>query len=273
MAVPNPLGKCESCIAWPCPDFDCLPCQVQGFTYRNVLKALNIANIKCHRASSFRFPGCRCVAEVRICVGCRCTGICQCGRNKIDLKPFFGYPVHNITQVNIDGGQQVLDGWRLSDSRWLSPPPDKGWPIQDLNRELGEPCTWSICLNYGLEPPPDLVSYRDEIFFEELKRCAPSGQGLVCDTEKYGRLVSRIKSDFRLKRSHRPRIGGTIWQDYQIEIVERGSDSNLDAEIDQCINDWISTAAPTLGDLGGSVVLETPVASGARFNNRGQRVE
>ncbi len=69
------------------------------------------------------------------------------------------YPIVSVTQVEFAGTPLDPSAYRVEEARWLVRQDGAYWPCrQDWWRATGEPDTWSVTFDYGVEPPPEGVT-------------------------------------------------------------------------------------------------------------------
>lgn len=83
------------------------------------------------------------------CIGGSCK---LTGPNVIHLPG----PVHDVTEVKIAGVVLATNVWVLEEDRLYRR--DAVWPRQDLNHPLGDPNTWSVTYQRGIQCPEGLAA-------------------------------------------------------------------------------------------------------------------
>ena len=69
------------------------------------------------------------------------------------------YPIVSVTSVEFDGVALDPSAYRVEEARWLVRQDGGLWPCrQDWWRPDGDPGTWSVTFEYGVEPPPEAVT-------------------------------------------------------------------------------------------------------------------
>lgn len=81
----------------------------------------------------------------------RCTGDCSCSTiSEVSLPA----PVHEVTQVKVDGDILATSAYRLDDSRRLVRTDGDDWPrCNDMALDDTEDGTWSVTADYGIPVP------------------------------------------------------------------------------------------------------------------------
>ena len=157
-----------SCIVWPAPDLNCVPCATlwEPEEYKLWLPAVNQAAFEDFGS---RFPGCCCHARLRICRPRVCVCSCGCRRDAVDLWPTLRYPAIEIVGYEAEGVWQdpseIDSKWELHQNRYLVAK-EGGWP-SNYGAPGGE-CGWSVVVRYGQKPPPLAVLARDEELMRQM---------------------------------------------------------------------------------------------------------
>lgn len=87
------------------------------------------------------------------------------------------YPVHEVTQVKIDGMVLSPSAYRIDDARFLVRTDGDSWPsTNELWREDTEPNTWSVDLIHGDDPPADGVLAAEILACEIVKASTGSDE-------------------------------------------------------------------------------------------------
>lgn len=69
------------------------------------------------------------------------------------------YPVVSVASVEFDGVPLAAAAYRVDEARWLVRQDGGTWPCrQDWWRPDGDPGTWSVTFDYGVDPPPEAVT-------------------------------------------------------------------------------------------------------------------
>lgn len=97
-------------------------------------------------------------------VGCTCGALAQ-----VELP----YPVHNVTEVKIDGTPLVTGAYHVDDNKWLVLTNGSSWPAcNDLTKADTQVGTWSVTAKYGQDPPQLGLDAVGEMTCELLKAYA-----------------------------------------------------------------------------------------------------
>lgn len=152
------------------------------------------------RATCSQFVG-ACASVIRPAGRCGHSGRCGCDnewlrnprggwREKIDLSPMVPGRIRQIVDVQVDGVAIAPEDYRLSRGRYLVPHVDGDlwpWPLQDLNLPDGEDGTWSVTVEHGNDPPPDLIDAAAELASQMLAHCL----GGDCDLPDNATSISK----------------------------------------------------------------------------------
>lgn len=110
-----------------------------------------------------------------------------CGCQPLSRVLLPGYPVVEISQVEIDGVVLAADEYRLDDFRYLTRMADadghaRQWPsCQALDRPDGDVGTWSVTYSYGQSPPNAGQNAATALACEVYKACDPDAECLLPD--------------------------------------------------------------------------------------------
>lgn len=182
-------------------NLDCCKC-AESFSAEEQASALASAWAAIQAATCYRHRDC--YATIKPCVPCSCGRSCRdsCGANydPLDLQwPLlrrYGHPylITELVQVQINGEVQDLsDGWRLDECRWLVREAEDGnppcWPTQDLARPLGAECTWSVTVRFGAIPEL-LVQWANELACGILEHCDPDVSDEDCSLPDDTEMIS-----------------------------------------------------------------------------------
>lgn len=174
------------CTAWTLGDL-CCPCEATA-TAQEIQDAITNAIADVFTWTCRRFTNC-CRLETRPCpprCACYCGHCEDCGiYQRIDL--WDAFCVDRITAVNavtVEGATVPATDYRLEPDRGTRRPrylvlnadlPNAArpycWPPQDLRAPNGDPNTWSITVDTGATPPPDLLRATADLACEYLKLC------------------------------------------------------------------------------------------------------
>lgn len=116
------------------------------------------------------------------------SGGARCSCKHISRALLQGFPVQEITEVEISGVVIDSSEYRLDEYRWLTRLADVNgnpqfWPsCQNLARDLGEPGTWSVEYTFGQEVPALGVLAANQLACEVYRSCQGSGSdGAACN--------------------------------------------------------------------------------------------
>ena len=116
---------------------------------------------------------------------------CGCGTwRRFDLSMSVPGPVLGVTEVAV--GIEIVDAaeYLFRHNRFLVPTPGGAldpWPTQNPLAPDGAPDTWSVTVEYGRLPPPDLVFAAKELATQIAAKC----NGEECDLPDNATSISR----------------------------------------------------------------------------------
>ena len=243
------------CVKWEQPPAPCVPClNLDTDDEGNPLDpqatqlwelAWTEAVAYVYRKTCNRWPG-RCFTEeVRPCVNrCGHFGDCRCGQfSYLNMDGAFCLPFIGIKEIRIGATPCLPDGalWTPGTGEirveWMGDcpllviqDPDGccgSWPVQDLCKPNGAPCTWSIVAKTGCEPPPDVLTATGALAAAIATECHTRACSLPAGTTSVVRRGVTIAIDPETTvtgSSIHGKMLEELLEDYKCEPVEQFGD-------------------------------------------------